>query len=174
MKLNKPSTVNDPDIPTADNSFDEKEFMDLLETEVGSEPLHNSKYELFCRAIFAGCTQTDAYLEAISPTASRKTANTEAARLVKRDLIKNRIHFLQTKLEGTDQPISRKEAIRACTDILRDPNATPDNKLKAIDRLAKMFKWFDAPPLDPSANRPDPAFLYQYIKRSQANAEAVT
>ena len=128
---------------------------------------------MFTRALFGGVTQVDAYLEAISSTAKRSTAKTEARRLLKRPEIASRLHFLQTKLEGMDIPITRVEAVRACTDIMRNVNATPDNKLKAIDRLAKMYKWFDVPLVDPSTKKPDPAYLYEFIKRSQANHQHV-
>ena len=174
-------TLNIPDVEfdeliedDSTNKMEPDALERALMDEKGSRPLANQKHERFVRAIFGGTTQVDAYLENISDKAKRTTAKTEARRLLKKPEVEERLHYLTNSIQSLDAPVTRLEAIKACTGIMRDPDASPDNKLKAIDRLGKMFKWFDAPPVDPTKVRPDPAYLHQYLKTAKANHDAIS
>lgn len=58
----------------------------------------------------------------------------------------------------------RRKAIKMCNDIMKDKEMKPLDRLGAMDRIAKMKRWYEAPKTPPGSGTPDPAWFVQYVK----------
>lgn len=156
---------------------------DIVEQEVevdgtvvvtpGSVPLDNPKHEAFAQFIFQGMTLRDAYKQAISNKCNDNTADGQASRMLNKlnPEIKVRVEWLTNRLDNMDLPTERKEAIKMCSDLMRDKNQPGMVRLNALDRLAKMNRWFEQAPSGSENETPDPAWFCRYLSRVRAQVQ---
>lgn len=98
----------------------------------------NNKQKIFCREyVKNGNNGTQAYMKAY-PNCSEETARRNASKLLTNTDIQNYIKELQDKAESKDimTTIQKKEFLTNM--ILKDLDATKNEKLKALDILNKM------------------------------------
>ena len=141
---------------------------DLTPDQVpGSQPLPRPKQEHFVQLVFQGNYQNKAYQIAFSSQGNQKTLSGNAKDLMRKQHVIDRLGFLRGKLESMTFPTERKDAIAFCAGIMRGQNKPTILRLQALDRLAKMLHWFDAPPASTIDKRPDPAWFADYVKKAK-------
>ena len=133
----------------------------------GAKPLERAMQEHFVQLIFQGQFQHDAYREAFGSKGNKTTLIGNAKNLLKKNHVKVRLDFLKGKLNSMTHSTERKDAIALCANIMRSPNKPSIVRLQALDRLAKMLHWFDAPPASTVDRRPDPAWFVEFVRKSK-------
>lgn len=104
--------------------------------------------ELFCKLMFSGVPQIDAYRKAYNcENAAPETVSRSAVSAAQRPMVIARMRQLQEAWEGRaslDALISKDEVQRGIASIAFDQTAKNADRLKALDMLAKMLGLYRA------------------------------
>lgn len=160
----------DPDVKGSRG--DDHGSIDIADLEpskiVGGQPLPRPMQEHFVQLMFQGSiSRHEAYRIAFGSKGKDKTLGNKATDLLRKQHVIDRLSFLSGKLKSLPNPTERKDAISFCAGVMRSQNKPTILRLQALDRLAKMLHWFDAPPASTVDKRPDPAWFAEYVRKAK-------
>lgn len=99
------------------------------------------KQENFAQAVVAGMSRIEAYqLHYDTKSQSKAALNTMSARIANSEAVKARIAELRD-VAAENLLWTQEMSVRKLTDILDDPEATHDVRLRAIKQLNDLFGW---------------------------------
>lgn len=152
----------------------------------GSLPIADPRREQFLIKLAQGASSVVAYWEAVNATVSKKSAQEQASRWLKRADMQARLRFLirsgKTRLKGHEaeaaagtgnagegpamQNLTKEDLIAHLERIVSSSN-NESSRLAAIDRLNKLKGFVK----DPAAikNRPDPIYLGDFLRQAAEN-----
>lgn len=152
----------------------------------GSLPIADARREQFLHCLAQGASSHAAYWQAVNGKVSKKTAQEQASRWLKRADMQARLRFLiregsaakggkekvgaQHAVPGVQLPagqaLTKEDLIAQLERIITSSN-NESSRLAAIDRLNKLKGFVKDP--NATRNKPDPIFLGDFLRQAAAN-----